>query len=715
MRKATRPFATIALAALCAASCVIAQSAVDRIDPMIGAAPSRGSCIVGPAVPNGSIHPSPDTLGPSNAGFVPGEPVVGFSQLHAQGAGGVPSYGNLLIMPQIGLKTVERDYASPMDEVVARADSFACRLVKSDVRVKLAPQAHSAIYAFTFPQGSDATITLDVARKITKNENGIALRGGSLAIDSASGQITGSGTYVGSWTGIPYELFYAIEVDRAPTNVGTWVDQTVSPDSTSARGGGKPMGAFLRFDARENREVKLKIAVSFKSIEQAQHWLNEEINGWDLDAVVANARDAWEKELSRVTLEGATDAQSTAIYSALRHTMIQPRERTNDHPGHRADEPYFDEQYTLWDTWKTQYPLMHLLRPSESARVIDSFIARQRVNGRVNTALLHGKEANMYQGGDEVDNVIADAFVKRLPGVDWNAAYDVVHANATKFRTPDYLTLGYTSMEEETGRRRSASATLAYAYNDFCAALVAEGIGREDDAKTFRARGRNWLNVWDPAMTDEGFAGFARSRKRDGSWSTSTAQDGHDFYQGTAWNYSFCVPGDLPLLMEKMGGRAKFIERLEHAFEKNRTDYANEPGFQLTWWFAGAGRPDLTSKWVDHLLSKYSNAEGYPGDDDSGAMSSLYFFATAGLFPVAGQDLYYLHGGRVPALTLHLENGKTFTIRSKNTSSENLYVQSATLNGQPINEPVLRHGQIVAGGELVFEMGPQPSAWGRAE
>lgn len=693
----------------------MAQSIVDGVDPMIGSQPSRGACVIGPALPNGSIHPSPNTLGPSNSGYVPGQPVVGFSQLHAQGAGGVPSYGNLLVTPQVGLKIAERDYASPIDEVIARADSFACRFVQSGIHTKLTAHAHSAIYAFTFPARSDATLTLDVARKITKNENGIALRDGSFSIDPATGQITGSGTYVGSWTGIPYDLFYAIEVDRPPINIGTWFDQTISPNATSAKGGGKSMGAFLRFDTRNQRKVSLKIAVSFKSIAQAQRWLHEEIPGWDIDAVVDHSRAEWEKALSRVALEGATEAQQAAIYSALRHTMIQPRDRTNDHPDFGANEPYFDEQYTLWDTWKTQYPLMHLLRPSQSARVINSFIARHRANGRVNTALLHGKEADMFQGGDEVDNVIADAFAKQIPGIDWPAAYEVVRSNATRFRTPDYLRLGYTTMEEETGRRRSASATLAYAYNDFCAAALAEGVGRGDDAKAYRARSRNWLNIWDPAMTDEGFTGFARSRKRDGTFSTSTAQDGHDFYQGTAWNYSFCVPGDLPLLIEKMGGRAMFIKRLEHAFEKNRTDYANEPGFQLTWWFTAAGRPDLTSKWVDNLLSKYNNTDGYPGDDDSGAMSSLFFFATAGFFPVAGQDLYYLHGGRVPMLTLNLENGKTFTIRSLNTSDKNLYVQRAMLNGDVLAEPMLRHRQIIEGGELVFEMGPQPSKWGRAD
>lgn len=686
-----------------------------EVDPMIGAGPDHGSCPPGPCLPNGSIHPSPDTLEGRNSGFVPGSPVVGFSQLHAAGAGGVPSYGNLLLTPQIWLEIDEAKHASPVDQVRAGVESFACRLTRYDIEAKVAPAKHSAIYTFTFPPSVDSVLTFDVARKITKDANHIALRKGRVEVDVAARRISGGGTYVGSWTGVPYDLFYAIEFDRAAASLGTWGGTSLPPGevlATEAAWPG-PMGAFVKFNTLQNRTVNVKVAVSFKSVAQAQQWLDEEIPGWDFDKVESAAAAAWEKVLGLITVEGVPPAERAKFYTALYHTMLQPRDRTGDILGWGPDELFYDEQYTLWDMWKTEYPLIALVRPDLSRDIIRSFINRQKHNGRVEVALLAGREAEMYQGGDEVDNVIADAFVKKVPGVDWGAAYGIVQYNAEKRRTADYRTLGRASIEEDVGRRRSGSATLAMAYNDFCASEIAAGLGKPADAEKWLKRSGNWRNVWDAAAVDGAFEGFVRSRHRDGAFSDSPPQSGRDFYQGTAWNYSFNVPHALPLLMEKMGGRQKFVERLEEAFARNRTDYTNEPGFMLTWWFAAAGRPDLASKWAAVLRRQYT-AEGYPGDDDSGAMSSLYVFASAGLFPVAGQDIYYLNGGAYPALTFHLPGGKAFNIISENASADSVYVQSATLNGSPLTVPLIRHADIAGGGELHLVMGPQPSDWGKA-
>ncbi len=685
-----------------------------EVDPMIGVGPEHGSCPPGPCLPNGSIHPSPDTREGRNSGFVPGSPVVGFSQLHAAGAGGVPSYGNLLLSPQIGLQIDEKHHASPVDQVRAGVDAFSCRLTRYDIAAAVAPARHAAIYTFTFPASVESTLTLDVARKITKDQNHFALRKGRVEVDPVARRISGSGTYVGSWTGVPYDLFYVMEVDSALTSCGTWGGTALPPGKTLATeaAGPGPMGAFLKFDTLRARTVTVKIAVSFKSIDQAQHWLDEEIPAWDFEKVKADAAAAWEKVLGLITLEGVAPAERAKVYTALYHTMLQPRDRTGDVAGWAADEQFYDEQYTLWDTWKTEYPLIALLRPDLSRDIIESFINRQKHNGRVEVALLAGGEAEMFQGGDEVDNVIADAFVKKVPGVDWPAAYGIVAFNATRRRTPDYRSLGYASIEEDVGRRRSGSATLAFAYNDFCASELAAGLGKSDAAARWLARSGNWASVWDPSAVDGDFHGFVRSRHRDGTFSDSPSQSGRDFYQGTAWNYSFNVPHALPALMEKMGGRERFVARLEEAFDRNRTDYTNEPGFMLTWWFCAAGRPDLASRWAAVLRQQYT-AEGYPGDDDSGAMSSLYLFASAGLFPVAGQDIYYLHGAAYPQIAFHLPGDKTFTITSANASPANLYVQSATLNGKSLDVPLIHHSDLTAGGELHFEMGPRPSDWGR--
>jgi putative alpha-1,2-mannosidase len=208
------------------------------------------------------------------------------------------------------------------------------------------------------------------------------------------------------------------------------------------------------------------------------------------------------------------------------------------------------------------------------------------------------------------------------------------------------------------------------------------GLGQGADAARYFARSRNWRNVWDASLVSDGFQGFARARSSQGSFSNTVATKGYatDFYEGTCWEYSFKVPHDLPALIEKMGGRATFIRRLQHALASNYIDFSNEPSFMTPWLFDQVGRPYLTCHWVDVLRRKYSDRD-LPGDDDAGAMSSLYVFLTAGFFPIAGQDVYYLHGPRVPELVFHLPNGKTFTVLGRNAGAANSYIQSARLNG----------------------------------
>ncbi|MDB6079261.1 MAG: alpha,2-mannosidase, partial [Akkermansiaceae bacterium] len=187
-----------------------------------------------------------------------------------------------------------------------------------------------------------------------------------------------------------------------------------------------------------------------------------------------------------------------------------------------------------------------------------------------------------------------------------------------------------------------------------------------------------------------------------------------DFYQGTPWNYSFNVHHARDEMIAKMGGRARFLQRMEFAYGKNSAayiDFTNEPCFQTIWLFSHASRPYLASYWADQLRQKYGDYS-FTGDEDSGAMSSLYFFLTAGFFPVGGQDTYYLHGSRVPRLEFNLANGKTFTVTAANSGGRNLYVQSATLNGVALDVPVIHHADIQGGGTLAFVMGPAPSAWG---
>lgn len=710
----------------CLSLAVIACAAEDAgpsrfVDTLVGVK-GPGSCMPGPCLPHASIYPSPDTItkGPDRkelrgqpSGHCFGQPVVGFSQLHTQGTGGTPTYGLLLVSPRLGAGTSEEEHASPVDEVQAACHSYRARLVKWDTRCTVVPAAHSVLYRFEFPANDDARLVLDVARKIAK---ATALAEGSVRFDPATGMITGGGTYDGNWNPAPYQLFFAAQIDAKPTSTGTWQGAEHRDGSTEARIAKRDrLGLWLRFDARQTRTVHLKLAVSFTSVDKATAYLRNEIPAWDLDGLQTAATRTWDQALSAIQAPGIPATEARLFYSHLFHALVQPRDRTGDLPGWPADAPAWDDHYTMWDTWKTLFPLMAIVQPEVVAGNVQSLVMRQKLNGKMSAAFIQGKEYYVGQGGDEADNVIGDAFAKKIPGIDWNQVWEALSAQAA-VRTPHYLAKGWVAHKEKTDRcwrLKSGSGTIAFAYNDWCAAQVAAGVGRADEAKRLLERSRNWRNVWDPACADSGFTGFIRARNADGSFCDTPARKGYntDFYEGTCWIYSYVIPHDVPGMVEAMGGKQRFIERLVYAFHNDLIEFGNEPSFMTPWLACHVDRPYLASFCADRMRRSY-HPDGCPGDDDSGAMGSLWIFLNAGFFPFCGTDAYYLHGARVPRLDFRLAGGRTFTVTATPAGGANIYVQSATLNGKALDTAVIRHADIAAGGTLAFVMGDQPSGWG---
>jgi predicted alpha-1,2-mannosidase len=686
----------------------------DLVDPMIGILPQQGSCVPGACLPHASIYSSPDTLGGGTNGYSPGQDVVGFAQLHTQGTGGVPSYGNFLISPQIGLKLKEQDHTSSIDDETFKCFYYKARLTKYDILCEVVPARHSALYKFMFPASNDANILIDVARKLG---SAASMSDGSVTIDPQACTITGGGTFTGNWNPAPYELHFCAKLSKQPDGFGIWEALKLKRGVLKgAVTGKKRLGAYAKFNTTEGETIYLKIAVSFKSETQAAKWLEKEIPEWDFEGLKSQAHNAWNKTLSSITMEGASQSEMRKFYTALFHAMVQPRDRTGDNGNWQSDAPFWDDHYTIWDTWKTLFPLLAIIRPDVVRDNVNSFIDRYKHNGCVASAFIQGQEYKVGQGGDDVDNVIADACLKGISGVDWNEAYELLRFHADKNRTANYRDRGYVTLNEKTDychRLKSGSGTLAFAYNDYCVAQVAKGLGKMADYQRYLKRSRNWENVWDATAEDSGYTGFVRARKADGVFAQTPPRKGYntDFYEGTCWIYSYVIPHDVPGMIEKMGGQQKFIDRLCFALKNNLIDFANEPSFMTIWLFDLVKRPYLASYWANVLRNKFGDRD-YPGDDDSGAMGSLYVFLTAGLFPFAGQDVYYLHGPSVPKITFHLQNGKTFTILGTNSSPSNIYIQSAKLNGKPLQVPWIRHKDVLEGGVLEFTMGPSPSPWG---
>ncbi|KQN92907.1 alpha-mannosidase [Sphingomonas sp. Leaf231] len=695
------------------------------VDPRIGTGnDDQGDTVPGPTRPAGSIHPSPQTLVGSNAGYDKDAPISGFAQLHTQGSGGRTSYGTFLISPQTGAPVFdEARHLSPKADERLAADAYAVTLTRYGIRAEVTPAPFAAMYRFTYPAGQPATMVFDVTRKIRGE---LASAGADLTLDPVHGRIAGRVRARSYWNPAEVDIWFAAQLDRAPTRWGVRVGKDDRAGATRATAPADTrLAGWWQFDASPDTPVKLKIAVSFTSAARAAELLAEDIPGWDYDAVRRGAQADWNRELARATIDGVGDADKRRFYTALYHSAIQPRDRSRDQPVEERSTAHWDDYYTLWDTYRTGFPLMSLLRPGIYRDNIASIVRTFERYGAAHTTFVAGRNYHVGQGGDEVDNVLGEALIRGVPGIDWNSAARVALHNAQEERRPRYLVQGWfavgdRSPEPDNQRARSGSSTPAFALNDFYAARLAAAIGATKDAAALIERSRSWRNVWNPTAASDGFTGFIIPRHADGRFQALDPKIGWDgkkydnvgFYEGTAWVYSYAMLHDIPAMVEMMGGQARFTERLRHALDTGLIDITNEPSFATPWLFSEVGRPDLASYWADRIFRRFT-ANAYPGDEDNGAMSSHYVFNRLGLFPKLASDRYYLHAPHQPRGTITGPAGRRFTIVTRNWKPGRIYIAAATLNGRPLTAPFLRQSDITAGGTLSLTVSDQPTRWGR--
>lgn len=708
----------------------IDYSPIDYVDPFIGVLDGgKSNCVIGPQLPNGSVNPSPQTIEGHHDGYSPDQPIRGFGQLHATGTGW-GKYGMLFISPQVGLNIDTDGHDSPKSKEFATAYEYGVVLDRYNLGVKVTPSYHSAIYELTYPESDSASIIFDVTHNIPMH---IApMIGGSVSeavinIDP-NGMIYGHGRYTGGFGDGHYRVYFVAETSKKPTDYGTWNNDgiTFGSNKSTLEVENEPIGAFFRFNTSDQEIVHLKIAISFKSVEKAKEWLSIEIPEWDYDSVRQYAIDVWNDQLSKVQIFTDNIDERKIFYTALYQSMRMPRDRTDDLPGFEKDEEVWDDHYAVWDTWRTVFPLMVLLNPDKASSNVKAFINRYKRNGRVKDTYIAGIDMAADQGGDNVDNIISDAFVKGIQGVNWNEAYLVMKHNADNQRLGNQG-FGYFGIRDSSMALykkqgwipegvMSTSMSLEYAYNDYCVAQVAKGLGKNEDFHYYANRSKKWINLWDDNAKSDTFKGFITSldlngnpveidvEKSMGSWKDF-------FYEGSSWTYSFFVPHQPYKLIELSGGKDMFAAKLDHGLKNGYIDYTNEPAFLAAHLFHYANRPDLASFWVHQLMDNKYSLKGYPGNEDSGAMGSWYVFAAMGFFPNAGQNIYFLHGPRYRKVEIKLNNTNV-TITADNVSEENIYVQSCTLNGKPWNQSWITHNELIEGAKLHFVMGAHSSDWG---
>jgi predicted alpha-1,2-mannosidase len=710
------------------------------VDPFLGT-DGDGEVFPGAVVPFGLVSLSPDTIDPQGtSGYRPGVPVQGFSHNHTSGTGGRGRYGNLLVAPQEG--QFDRDAwerGMPLTREIAAPGFYAADC--GGVRVELTASAKAGIHRYTFPRAGLGTIGVDFSA--TRN-NGDLTHAPSSVCTGVDAEVVGTdgfagqASFNGGWGGLsPYTIYFAGRFDRTFAGQGAWREGSVTgdvPRIASPRG-----GFFFKFPVQAGETVTLTVAISYRSRENARRNLDAALSFAETRRA---AEGLWRDVLRRIQIEGGSEAERTLFYNGLYRSVIMPTDVTGETPEFDPGVPAYWNIYCLWDTSLTVHPLYTLILPERQAHFLQALLAIYERRGWLPDAWLAG-DFGMVQGGTQVDLVFAEAILKKLPGFDREKAYAAMRQNATVpgndirwGRFEDYFLLGYVPLGSDRGRQRNlginsnpTSRTLEYARNDFAVAEAARVLGHAEDATTFAQRSLGAWILWNPDIR------FFWARDREGLWMRGHTdkegqwiEDAFDpaaeapswyppFYEGTAWHYAFAMPHDGAGLVRRHGGREELARVLDRYFDGGFHNQANEPGFLTPWMYLHAGRPDRTADRVREIRSRdYRRApDGLPGNDDAGALSSWYVFASLGLYPVAGQDIYFLSSPAFPVSHLALGDGKTLTIRAPDVSATNRYVQSVTVNGRTWTKAWLRHADIAGGGEIRFVMGPEPSDWGTAE
>ncbi len=541
----------------------------------------------------------------------------------------------------------------------------------------------------------------------------------------------------------PAPELYSVTLDEGETcdMMVEYVDNTglatlrfacIEPESLSAEQlsrmaekGSVASAVSVTFGTHEGEVVDVKVGTSFIDFNQARKNLESEIGAKDFDRIVKQVKQVWEKEVGRIQVE-ASETDKQIFYTAMQRIALTPRNITEDGYHYSAFNGktvpgimYTD--YSLWDTFRALHPLLIILTPEIVPDMITGLLNSYDEGGWIPKWPSPGYSNIMH--GTHGDAVIADAYIKGIRGFDLDKALEAMMKNATTPGTgiykarvgiEDYIKLGYVPTDRQ---KESVERTMEFSYDDFCIARMAEGMGRKDLSDELMKRSKNYLNVLDPQTK------LIRGRNSDGSWrdtydpavsvwAQGTERDCETYYR----NITFFAPHDVPGLIDFMGGPQELEKQLDYFFANEFYYVGDEFSMHSPYLYNYTGSPWKTQQTIRKLVKEnFTNGlGGLPGNEDCGQLSAWYIFGVLGFYPVCPGTLIYQIGS--PAFdkaTINLPDGKTFVIEARNNSSGNVYIQSASLNGEPYSRCWLHHDDIMSGGTLVFEMGPEPNKeWG---
>jgi len=684
------------------------------VDPFIGTA-ADGNTVPGPQVPFGFANPSPDMADcPTPSGYCPGSPALGFSQTHVSGTGGAGKYGNVRLTPYVGEWTL-RPAPAPLVGETARPGYYAATL--AGVRTELTASRLATLTRIVYPRRERAWLLVDAAARLPYDGPQAQRAVRTIVRINSPRSFSGSITVAGGWGDGRYTLHFAAEFDRPVVSLTLWRDGIALPGRRALVTRAERAGVLAGFDARKRRAVRVRVGLSFRSVKRARANLRS-LPGFSFAAQRRRAERAWRQALGRVDVDGGTPAQRRVFATALYRAHLMPHDLSGENAWWRSSAPHYEDFYTLWDTFRTQAPLLTLIQPKRQADMVASLLDTYRHTGWLPDGRIAGNNG-LTQVGSSATVVIADALDKQMR-VDRKLAYRALRKDADVDsprwghqgrRLSAYLRLGYVPADE----RASVSRTVEYAYNDYAASRAAATVGDRERERRYLERSRSWRNLWDPETLS------LRPRHRDGSFVADFDAFrrwwGWDapVYEGSARAYSTFVPHDVGTLIRLVGGEGAFVAWLDETMQRAH-DPSNEPSLLAPWLYVHAGRHDRTVEHVRRLLAEaYSDAPaGLPGNDDAGTLSAWYAWAAIGLYPNAGQPWYYIGSPIFDRVRIQLPRKRTLTIAADGSGGRP-YVASATLNGRPLKRAWLTHRELVHGGELHLTMSSTPTGFGSTQ
>ena len=713
---------------------VCAEGKVDLVDPMIGTG-FHGHVFVGASVPFGMVQVGPNNIDKGwdwCSGYHYSDSIcIGFSHTHLNGTG-CGDMGDVMVMPmtEVNVKRGNQDdissgYASYYrhETEEAHPDYYSVMLDRYDIKAELTATARVGLHRYTFPQGKQAHILVNL-------KDGV----GSIVTNSYIRQIdqyTIEGyRYTRGWSPMR-KVYFVLQADKPIADLSLYDDtvQVAAKSQLKARA----VKGVLSFG--EQQQVMVKVALSPVSCENAMANLKAEMSGFDFEHVRKACAAQWNERLNRITIETDDEAAKRVFYTSNYHTMVAPTLFCDVNGQYRGindmiyTAPEGFTNYTtlsLWDTYRTLNPLFTLVNDEMVPDIVNTMISIYHQNDKLPVWALQSGETNCMPGYSAVP-IIADAYLKGFEGFDAEEAFAAMKATTVypqQNAVPYVVERGYIPCDKV---HEATSIAMEYAVDDWGVAAMAKKMGKQEDAELYARRAMYYKQYFDSEIK------FIRPKMDDGSWRTpyDPANSIHmvgDFTEGNGWQYTFFAPHDVYGLIELFGGDEEFITKLDAFFVNNDSmgetasaditgligQYAhgNEPSHHIAYMYAYAGQQWKVAEKVRFIMDEFytDKPDGVIGNEDCGQMSAWYVMSSMGFYQENPSDGVFVFGSpRFDKMTVKVRGNNTLIIEAENNSKENIYIQEVYFNGKPYEKSYITYDELIAGGTLKFVMGPKPN------